>query len=219
MIRSIVTGTGSALPTRRVSNEELAQEVDTSDEWIVERTGIRNRYIAGDGETIAVDRNVGDLRRRGDALQLDFCAGGDRRFDHFAAHEIVDRRRTGDHIDHARRETGLVHDPHQFDDRQRVLRCRPHDDGVAHRQRRSDLPAGDHQREIPVDDQRAHAQRLAEGHHRAVGIAGDGLPVNLVDRARIVFKRVRHRADFAPCRADRLTAVAGFDLRQHLGVF
>nr|WP_231377625.1 beta-ketoacyl-ACP synthase III [Sphingobium sp. JAI105] len=46
-------GTGSALPARAVSNAELAQTVDTSDEWIVERTGIRNRYIAGDGETTA----------------------------------------------------------------------------------------------------------------------------------------------------------------------
>ena len=53
MIRSIVTGTGSALPTRRVSNEELAQQVDTSDEWIVERTGIRFRHIAGPEETTA----------------------------------------------------------------------------------------------------------------------------------------------------------------------
>ncbi|WP_343527417.1 beta-ketoacyl-ACP synthase III [Sphingomonas sp.] len=53
MIRSIVTGTGSALPTRRVSNEELAQEVDTSDAWIVERTGIRFRHIAGPEETTA----------------------------------------------------------------------------------------------------------------------------------------------------------------------
>jgi len=53
MIRSIVTGTGSALPTRRVSNEDLAQEVDTSDEWIVERTGIRFRHIAGPEETTA----------------------------------------------------------------------------------------------------------------------------------------------------------------------
>jgi 3-oxoacyl-[acyl-carrier-protein] synthase-3 len=39
------------LPKRRVTNEELAATVDTSDEWIVERTGIRNRYIAGEGET------------------------------------------------------------------------------------------------------------------------------------------------------------------------
>jgi 3-oxoacyl-[acyl-carrier-protein] synthase-3 len=53
MIRSVVTGTGSALPARRVSNAELAAQVDTSDEWIVERTGIRFRHIAGEGETTA----------------------------------------------------------------------------------------------------------------------------------------------------------------------
>nr|WP_301287106.1 beta-ketoacyl-ACP synthase III [Sphingobium sp. OAS761] len=46
-------GTGSALPARVVTNAELAQTVDTSDEWIVERTGIRARYIAGEGETTA----------------------------------------------------------------------------------------------------------------------------------------------------------------------
>lgn len=53
MIRSVVIGSGSALPKRAVSNAELAKTVDTSDEWIVERTGIRNRYIAGEGETTA----------------------------------------------------------------------------------------------------------------------------------------------------------------------
>lgn len=53
MRRSVVTGTGAALPKRRVSNAELAEQVDTSDEWIVERTGIRFRYIAGEGETTA----------------------------------------------------------------------------------------------------------------------------------------------------------------------
>ena len=53
MRRSVVLGAGSALPSRRVTNEELAQSVDTSDEWIVERTGIRSRYVAGDGETTA----------------------------------------------------------------------------------------------------------------------------------------------------------------------
>ena len=52
-IRSVIRGTGSALPKRRVDNAELAQMVDTTDEWIVERTGIRSRYIAGDGETTA----------------------------------------------------------------------------------------------------------------------------------------------------------------------
>jgi 3-oxoacyl-[acyl-carrier-protein] synthase-3 len=49
--RAVIVGTGSALPARRVDNHELAKTVDTSDEWIVERTGIRARYIAGEGET------------------------------------------------------------------------------------------------------------------------------------------------------------------------
>ena len=52
-LRSVILGVGSALPTRQVSNAELASQVDTTDEWIVERTGIRNRYIAGEGETTA----------------------------------------------------------------------------------------------------------------------------------------------------------------------
>ncbi|MDB5662587.1 MAG: 3-oxoacyl-(acyl carrier protein) synthase, partial [Sphingomonas bacterium] len=47
MRRAVIAGSGSALPTRRVSNAELAETVDTSDEWIVERTGIRFRHIAG----------------------------------------------------------------------------------------------------------------------------------------------------------------------------
>lgn len=51
MRRSVLIGTGSALPRQAVSNEELAVRVDTSDEWIVERTGIRNRHIAGPDET------------------------------------------------------------------------------------------------------------------------------------------------------------------------
>ena len=50
-LRSVLIGTGSALPVRAVSNAELAETVDTSDDWIVERTGIRNRHIAGKGET------------------------------------------------------------------------------------------------------------------------------------------------------------------------
>ena len=50
MIRSVITGTGSALPAKCVTNAELAERVDTSDEWIVERTGIRQRYIADEDE-------------------------------------------------------------------------------------------------------------------------------------------------------------------------
>jgi 3-oxoacyl-[acyl-carrier-protein] synthase-3 len=49
----VLTGTGSSLPVRIVTNAELAEKVDTSDEWIVERTGIRTRHIADEGETTA----------------------------------------------------------------------------------------------------------------------------------------------------------------------
>jgi 3-oxoacyl-[acyl-carrier-protein] synthase III len=52
-LRAVIKGTGSALPENRVSNAELAQRVDTSDEWIVERTGIKFRHIAGPNETTA----------------------------------------------------------------------------------------------------------------------------------------------------------------------
>lgn len=52
-LRAILAGTGSALPRTRVSNAELAARVDTSDEWIVERTGIRFRHIAEPDETTA----------------------------------------------------------------------------------------------------------------------------------------------------------------------
>ena len=51
--RSVIVGTGAALPPRRVTNAELAERVETSHEWIVERTGIEARHIAGDGETTA----------------------------------------------------------------------------------------------------------------------------------------------------------------------
>lgn len=51
MSGSRILGSGSALPERVVTNAELAAKIDTSDEWIVERTGIRQRYIAGEGET------------------------------------------------------------------------------------------------------------------------------------------------------------------------
>jgi 3-oxoacyl-[acyl-carrier-protein] synthase III len=52
-LRAVIKGTGSALPENRVSNAELAERVDTSDEWIVERTGIKFRHIAGPDETTA----------------------------------------------------------------------------------------------------------------------------------------------------------------------
>jgi len=50
MRRSIVAGCGAYLPARVVTNDELATRIDTSDEWIAQRTGIRQRHIAADGE-------------------------------------------------------------------------------------------------------------------------------------------------------------------------
>ncbi|QLC25280.1 ketoacyl-ACP synthase III [Parasphingopyxis algicola] len=68
--RSAILGTGSALPARRVSNDELAETVDTSDEWIIERTGIRFRHIAGEDETTA-SLGTAAARRALDAAGLD----------------------------------------------------------------------------------------------------------------------------------------------------
>jgi 3-oxoacyl-[acyl-carrier-protein] synthase III len=51
--RAVIVGTGSALPPNRVTNAQLAERVDTTHQWIVERTGIEARHIAADGETTA----------------------------------------------------------------------------------------------------------------------------------------------------------------------
>lgn len=50
LYKSKITGTGSYLPKKRLSNEDLEKMVDTNDQWIRERTGIRNRHIAAEGE-------------------------------------------------------------------------------------------------------------------------------------------------------------------------
>jgi 3-oxoacyl-[acyl-carrier-protein] synthase-3 len=71
----VIAGVGSALPRRRVDNAELAERVDTSDEWIVARTGIRARYIAEADETtasLATDAARHALHDAGmDASQID----------------------------------------------------------------------------------------------------------------------------------------------------
>jgi 3-oxoacyl-[acyl-carrier-protein] synthase III len=55
MLRSVILGTGSALPDKVVTNDELARQIDTTDEWITQRTGIRQRHIAcGFEETTSV---------------------------------------------------------------------------------------------------------------------------------------------------------------------
>ena len=53
MIHAAIAGTGSCLPERVVTNQELEKTVDTTDQWIRERTGIYQRHIAGDEETTA----------------------------------------------------------------------------------------------------------------------------------------------------------------------
>ena len=60
--RSIVVGTGAYLPSRIVTNNELADRLDTSDEWITTRTGIRQRHVAADGE-LTSDLGVAAARR------------------------------------------------------------------------------------------------------------------------------------------------------------
>ncbi len=51
ILRSCVRGVGAALPARFLTNDELARSLDTSDAWIQQRTGIKQRYVAGEGET------------------------------------------------------------------------------------------------------------------------------------------------------------------------
>ena len=51
MTGAAVTGWGTALPSRELTNEELAPRIGLSSEWIFERTGIRSRRVVGPGET------------------------------------------------------------------------------------------------------------------------------------------------------------------------
>ncbi|MDH5188043.1 MAG: 3-oxoacyl-ACP synthase, partial [Rhodospirillaceae bacterium] len=53
-IVSRIIGTGSHLPEKIITNDELSKKVDTSDEWITERTGIRERRIAKEGESTSI---------------------------------------------------------------------------------------------------------------------------------------------------------------------
>jgi len=68
--RSVVLGCGSYLPARRVTNDDLTKIVDTSDEWIVQRTGIRERHIAADGEFTS-DLGLAAARAALSAAQVD----------------------------------------------------------------------------------------------------------------------------------------------------
>ncbi|MFT6582984.1 MAG: 3-oxoacyl-[acyl-carrier-protein] synthase-3 [Alphaproteobacteria bacterium] len=68
MQRSLVLGCGAYLPERVVTNDELAKTIDTSDEWIVKRTGIRQRHFAAEGELtsdLAVEASKAAMRQAG----------------------------------------------------------------------------------------------------------------------------------------------------------
>lgn len=75
-MRSVVLGVGSYLPARVLTNAELSERVDTTDEWIVERTGIKSRHIAADGEktsdlaTAAAKRALEAAGREGKDVDL-----------------------------------------------------------------------------------------------------------------------------------------------------
>ena len=75
-MRACVAGWGTALPEQRLTNAELEQRVDTSNQWIVERTGIRERRVAATGETtasLAIEAGAAAIKHAGltpDAINL-----------------------------------------------------------------------------------------------------------------------------------------------------
>jgi 3-oxoacyl-[acyl-carrier-protein] synthase III len=78
--RSIVRGVGSYLPKRMVTNQELEKQVETSHEWIVQRTGIEQRHIADDSETTSVlgikaaEAALADAGLKAEDIDLIVCA-------------------------------------------------------------------------------------------------------------------------------------------------
>jgi 3-oxoacyl-[acyl-carrier-protein] synthase-3 len=69
VLRSVVLGSGAYLPAKILTNDDLARIVDTSDEWIQQRTGIRERHIAAEGE-LTSDLAVNAARRALDAAKM-----------------------------------------------------------------------------------------------------------------------------------------------------
>ena len=80
MIYARIAGTGSYLPEKIVTNKDLEESLDTSDDWIAERTGIRQRHIAAEGETssdmgLAAARNALEMANI-DASEIDLIIVG-----------------------------------------------------------------------------------------------------------------------------------------------
>ncbi|HYA67588.1 MAG TPA: 3-oxoacyl-ACP synthase, partial [Acidimicrobiales bacterium] len=65
MAGAVITGWGTALPDKIVTNDDLSSRLDTSDAWILERTGIRQRYVGGTTSELAVAAGRRALERAG----------------------------------------------------------------------------------------------------------------------------------------------------------
>ena len=70
IIRSVIRGCGAYLPEKVLTNEELSRLVDTNDDWITERTGIKERHIAAEGE-LTSDLGVAAAKRALEAAEID----------------------------------------------------------------------------------------------------------------------------------------------------
>ncbi len=88
-LRSVVVGLGSYLPKRIVSNADLEKSLDTTDEWIVQRTGIRQRHVAAEDEPTsrlglyAAQAALADAGLQGSDLDLDNRRDVDARISRF----------------------------------------------------------------------------------------------------------------------------------------
>ena len=99
-LRAVIKGTGSALPRNRVSNAELANKVDTTDEWIRSRSGIERRHFAAEGQTTsdlairAAHLRVMHLDQQQPAVEVAGVGTGQQGFDAVVepaagAHEVM----------------------------------------------------------------------------------------------------------------------------------
>ena len=92
MFRAVITGCGSYTPKRVMENREFESIVDTSHEWIVQRTGIHRRHIAADGETTA---DLGEHAARA-ALKDAGCRCRRDRPDHFG--DLYTQQHVSSHV-------------------------------------------------------------------------------------------------------------------------
>jgi hypothetical protein len=124
--------------------------------------------------------------------------------------------RPGDDVEDARGEAGLERQFGDPDGGERRVAGGLEDRGVAGRQSRAHLPAGEHEREVPRHDQAHDADRLAQREVEAGLGDGDRLAHQLVRGAAVVLHDVGHGADLPPRRGDGLAHVARLELGQLL---